>query len=304
MICTDLYAGLGGNSAGAKNAGCDVIWAANHNPLAIQFHQMNHPDTAHFCQDMQQADWSMVPSHDLSLSSPCCQGHSKASGRQGPHHYSSRSTAWAVLSNAEFHRPYCVFVENVKSLMQWPLYPAWKSAFETLGYSIQELILDAAHLGMPQNRNRLYLLMTQSRSPLSIYFEQRPLTTFRDIFDDEETRWSPIYKKGRAQKTIERIENGRKRFGDFFVYPYYSNGSGLTGRTVDRPIGTVTTKDRWAVVQGDQVRMLNVKEYRRAMGFSQSTKLPTKKEDAVLLLGNATCPPVVEQIISEIKAVA
>ena len=107
MKAIDLFAGLGGWSTGAVMAGCEVLWAANHWQEAVHWHSENHPDTQHICQDLHQADWTQVPSHDLLLASPCCQGHSKARGKANgnPQHDASRSTAWAVVSALEFHRP-------------------------------------------------------------------------------------------------------------------------------------------------------------------------------------------------------
>lgn len=50
------------------------------------------------------------------------------------------------------------------------------------------------------------------------------------------------------------------RFGERFVMSYYGFGSDLTGRSLDRPIGTITTLDRWAVVDGDRMRMITANE--------------------------------------------
>ncbi len=47
MRCIDLFAGAGGFTEGARLAGARVVWAANHWPLAVQYHQTNHPDTWH-----------------------------------------------------------------------------------------------------------------------------------------------------------------------------------------------------------------------------------------------------------------
>ena len=46
----DLFAGLGGWSTGARAAGVQVLWAANHWPVAIEWHGANHPDTQHVRQ--------------------------------------------------------------------------------------------------------------------------------------------------------------------------------------------------------------------------------------------------------------
>jgi DNA (cytosine-5)-methyltransferase 1 len=51
----DLFAGLGGWSTGACNAGIDVIWAANHCSVTDQWYSANHPDAIHICQDLHQA---------------------------------------------------------------------------------------------------------------------------------------------------------------------------------------------------------------------------------------------------------
>ncbi|AEC20065.1 hypothetical protein PT7_1525 [Pusillimonas sp. T7-7] len=63
MKAIDLFAGLGGNSEGAKQAGVPVVWAANHWESAVQIHAANHPGTGHACQDLHQADWTQVPAH-------------------------------------------------------------------------------------------------------------------------------------------------------------------------------------------------------------------------------------------------
>jgi DNA (cytosine-5)-methyltransferase 1 len=123
----DLFAGLGGFSEGAHAAGIQTIWAANHWSLACQYFELNHglkPE----CQDLQQADWRKVPPHDLLLASPACQGHSRARGAEKAHHDALRSTAWAVVAAAEYHRPRAVVVENVEEFLKWDLYPSWVDA--------------------------------------------------------------------------------------------------------------------------------------------------------------------------------
>ncbi|GFM60382.1 hypothetical protein PSCICG_15420 [Pseudomonas cichorii] len=87
-------------------------------------------------------------------------------------------------------------------------------------------------------------------------------------------KWSPIERPGRAQATLERVRNGRKRFGDQFIMPYYGKGSGLTGRCTERPIGTITTLDRWALVRGDEMRMLSANEALAAQTFPAETLRP------------------------------
>lgn len=173
-----------------------------------------------------------------------------------------------------------------------------------LGYAVSPHIVDAADHGVPQNRERLIIVCTRSKAPLNLVFPKREHRAVEEIIEWDAHRWSPIHKKGRSRKTLARIESGRARFGDRFIFPYYSSGSGLTGRSLARPVGTIPTRDRWAIVDGDRMRMFSASEYRAAMGFPTDYALPKKKSDAIIMLGNAVVPGVAADFLREIQRVA
>lgn len=302
MNAIDLFAGAGGFSTGATMAGCRVVWAANHWPAAVQIHANNHADTAHVCQDLQQADWSQVPAHDLLLASPACQGHSRARGAERPHHDAQRSTAWAVVSAAEYHKPAFVVVENVPEFAQWALYPAWCSAMSALGYALAPQIIDAADHGVPQHRRRIFIVCTRTKHPIELALPNRGMVPASTIIDFAAGKWAAINRPGRSDNTLARIDAGREVHGHRFLTAYYGNEKG--GRSIDRPIGTITTRDRWAVIDGDRMRMLNVQEARAAMGFPADYQLPANQREAMHMLGNAVCPPVAGDVIRALKAAA
>lgn len=306
MIAIDLFAGAGGFSAGARMADVKVVWAANHWREAVDIHALNHPGAQHVCQDLQQANWQDVPSHDIMLASPCCQGHSKARGKANgnPQHDASRSTAWAPVSAVEVHRPYAFVIENVVDFTSWALYPAWVQAMEALGYCLAPHIIDAADHGVPQHRERLLIVGTRSKSPLMLQFPVRNYVPASSFIDFNSGKWQPIEKPGRAAATLRRVAAGRASFGDRFLMPYYGGGSGLTGRSLARPVGTITTRDRWGVVDGSRTRMLTKEECRDAMGFPSDYILPAAHRDAVHMLGNAVCPPAARDVILAMKAAA
>lgn len=304
MKAIDLFAGGGGFSTGAALAGCNVVWAANHWPDAVEWHAINHPDAIHVCQDLHQADWSKVPAHDLLLASPCCQGHSKARGKAkgNPQHDASRSTAWAVVSAAEYHQPEFVLVENVPEFLDWQLFRPWELAMNALGYSVAPHIIDAADHGAPQNRVRMFLVLAKTKAPLMLNLQREQHIAARSFIDLEAGNWQPIEKPGRAKATLERVAAGRADHGDQFLISYY--GRTKIGRSLDRPIGTITTRDRWAVVSGDRMRMLSRFECRDAMSFPGEYQLPENHRLAVHLMGNAVCPVPVARIIEALKKAA
>jgi len=78
----------------------------------------------------------------------------------------------------------------------------------------------------------------------------------------------------------------------------------LTGRSIHRPIGTLTTRDRWALIDGDRMRMLNVAEAKAVMGLRQSYQLPENKKAAMHLLGNGVCPAVICDLLQALRAAA
>lgn len=301
MRAVDLFAGAGGFSTGAVMAGCTVVWAANHWPAAVAVHAQNHPDTEHACQDLHQTDWSTVPPHDLLMASPACQGHSRARGKDRPHHDAMRSTAWAVVSAAEYHRPAVALVENVSDFTRWTLFPAWCHAMQALGYAIAPHLIDAADHGVPQHRERLFLVLTRSKHPLELSLAKREFAPASSVIDFGAGAWTHVDKPGRARATLDRVCTARARFGSRFVMPYYGSGSGLTGRCLSRPIGTITTKNRWGVVDGNRMRMVLADETRGFMGFPVAYALPAGVTQATFMLGNAVCPPVARDVIQALK---
>lgn len=300
----DLFAGLGGLTEAAERAGIRVLWAANHWPVAVEYHQRNHPSVRHACQDLQQADFRDAPRHDVLLAAPSCVGHTHARGKDLPRHDAARATAWAVVTAAEVHRPPVVVVENVPELERWILYPAWVQALQALGYAVATVVADAADHGVPQHRRRLFVVATRSRAPLMLQLRPEPHQPIGPVLQWDRWAWSAIDRPGRSPKTLSRIARGRARFGDRFVMPYYGSGSGETGRSLDRPLGTVTTRDRWALVDGDRMRMLQPPEYAAAMGFSMNVALPERRDLAIHLLGNAVAPPQGHKVLSAVLEAA
>ncbi len=301
MKGVDIFAGGGGFTTGAEAAGVEIVWAANHSPLAVNCHAANYPGAVHVCQDLHLADFTLLPRHDVLLAAPCCHGHTPARGRDRPQHDKSRATAWAVVSCVEVNRPAVVVVENVPHFLQWKLYPAWLQAMKSLGYAYAPLVIDAADHGVPQHRVRYFGLFTRSRKPLQLDLERQAHVAVSGAIQWDRHHWSKIERPGRAAATLERVAAGRAKFGDRFIMPYYGSGSGRTGRSILRPLGTITTRDRWGLVDGNRMRMLQLDELKPIMGFPSGYSLPGTRRQGIHLLGDAVCPPVARDLLLAIK---
>lgn len=87
---------------------------------------------------------------------------------------------------------------------------------------------------------------------------------------------------------------------------YGSDGSG-GWQSLHKPLRTITTLDRFALVapgtDGLRMRMLQVPELRRGMGFNDDYKLDFgTRRDRIRLLGNGVCPPVMAEVIRSLTA--
>lgn len=300
MRAVDLFAGAGGSSTGATWAGARVVAAVNHWPVAVATHTAAHPEATHYCEDAAVLDPTMLPAHDLLLASPSCTGHTPARGKERPHHDAARATAWCVLRVAEAQRPRAIVVENVPAMLEWACYRGWRLALSDLGYRISEQVLDAADVGVPQNRARLYVVALRARRPLVIEPGRAEHVAARAVLDLDTGPWSDVATMCTA--TRARIDAGRAALGADFLAPYYGSGSGLTGRSLDRPIGTLTTKDRYALVRGDRMRMLSLREQLRLAGFPADYPLAGGRADGVMQVGNANAPPMAQHVVAQVLA--
>lgn len=121
-LVVDLFAGGGGASCGIEQAiGRPVDIAVNHDPDAIGMHEVNHPQTKHYCSDVFEVDpLEATGGRPVGLlhASPDCTHHSQALGGQ-PRSRAIRSLAWAVHKWVGKTRPRVVTLENVKQMLLW-----------------------------------------------------------------------------------------------------------------------------------------------------------------------------------------
>ena len=306
MKAVDLFAGWGGFTLGAQAAGVDVVWAANHWPLAVRAHALNHPTTRHLCQDLRQADWSALPDYQLLLASPACQGHSQASQpRRRAYHDSLRATAWAVVDCVDVTNPSAFVVENVADFRRWRLFPVWELAMRSMGYRLQQVMIRASDHGVPQRRTRLFVVGTLPGIDVDLSGLTAPAVAepaFGPCIDWDKGSWRSV-ADCRFPTARGRMETARRLHGDRCIV---QNVTGHKGIPLTDPLRTITTGDQWVVVDGDNYRSLTVRENARGMGFPDHYRWPSEatRRDSIRGLGNAVSPPVATAIIERVKEAA
>lgn len=346
-FAVDLFAGAGGLTTGALQAGISVLHAVNHNGPALLTHQRNHPWVQHHCEDVKLLNPAKLrhprtgANPRLVLAAPSCVGHTNARGADRPEHDEARMTAHGVVHVAELLQPRELVIENVVEMLLWiPPFPdwcrsreqraawkaqhlggrvevhrgtsvpeqhpagtvflAWKGLLEAYGYSFTINVLNASEFDVPQYRERVLMVGSLGRRVPPVISPKLPVRTAAEIIDWASGKWFDVREKAAA--TRARWESGRARFGRRFLMPYYGSGSGLTGRSLDRPIGTVPAADVWSVVDGDRMRVLTIPELRRAMGFPEDYVLEGNRADLTKQLGNAVPPPLAAEVLRQLLA--
>ena len=304
----DMFCGAGGSSAGAQSAGAKIVRGINSWELATLTFRDNFAkaviETRELGPRSHPASVMCEGDIDLLLASPECTNHSPAKGSK-PRSEQSRRTSHYALNFAKRLKPRWIVLENVVQLRSWRGYDTLIGELRDLGYQIRSQILDAVDFGVPQTRRRLFVLCDRDTQPPPVKSRTRKRRHAEDVIRLDD-RWPsrPLYLAGRAGPTLERAERAMSVLGKqvpFLIVYYGSDGAGGWQR-LDRPLRTLTTLDQFGLVTWDgrepMLRMLQVDELRRAMGFPATHQFNHgSRRDRIKMLGNGVAPPVMKAVI-------
>lgn len=289
-------------------AGIHVVAAIDMWDLAERTYRDNFPATRFYNKPCESASPEAIAeeigSVDLLLASPECTSHTCAKGAS-PRSEKSRSTAFEVIRFAEVLKPRWIVVENVVHMRSWRRFQTWLDAFKDLGYQTKVQVLNASDFGVPQTRRRMFVTADLDGAPPEISRISTARLSVAEFLESENGyEFSPLYQRGRARPTLTRARRALRALGKrkpFLIVYYGSDGAGGWQR-IDRPLRTVTTVDRFAFVRpkerGHELRMLQVPELTRAMGFPEDHRFDHgTRRDKIKLIGNAVCPPVMKAVV-------
>jgi DNA (cytosine-5)-methyltransferase 1 len=155
-----LYSGAGGLDLGFAAAGYTPVWANDIDPLAVATYNKLFDGHAARTGDIREQELPAAGSADLVIGGPPCQGFSVA-GKMDPDDPRSRHV-WDFMDVVEHVQPRAYCMENVKALAEnrrWQLlHRGLIERGEGLGYTVTPLVLNASHYGVPQARERMFLI--------------------------------------------------------------------------------------------------------------------------------------------------
>jgi DNA (cytosine-5)-methyltransferase 1 len=155
-----LYAGAGGMDIGFSQAGFVPIWSNEIDRNAHATYQKWFPDHLATLGDITTQLLPIGEKVDLVIGGPPCQGFSVA-GKMNPNDPRSRHV-WNFLDVVTQLNPRGFVMENVKALAEnqkWqPLMGALRQRYLAMGFQTKLIVLNAAHFGVPQARERMFLI--------------------------------------------------------------------------------------------------------------------------------------------------
>jgi DNA (cytosine-5)-methyltransferase 1 len=179
-IAVDLFAGAGGMTLGFEQAGFDVIASVEIDPVHCATHQYNFPFWQIICKSVTEISAIEIRDRagigdraiDVVFGGPPCQGFSLIGKRALDD--SRNQLVFHFLRLVLELQPKYFVMENVKGLTvgkHKQFLAEIMEAFESKGYSVEQnyRVLDASHYGVPQHRERLFLLGCRQGLPLPQY---------------------------------------------------------------------------------------------------------------------------------------
>lgn len=304
----DLFAGIGGIRIPFQELGCKCVMSSEWDKFAQKTYEANFGEIPR--GDITQIEAESIPDFDILLGGFPCQPFSQAGLKKG--FEDTRGTMFFEIERIiKEKRPKAFLLENVKQLKGHDKGRTLQIILEhikKLNYHCDYKILRAGDFGVPQNRERIYLVGFNNncfniQSDYVFPFPVPPCTPTKlgNILDTHVPEKYTISQKLYAGHLRRKEEHKRKGNGfGFSMYKptaeyvntlsarYYKDGSEIM------------------IYQGEDIppRKLTPRECARLQGFPESFIIPVSDTQAYRQFGNSVAVPVIraiaKQIINEI----
>jgi len=272
----DLFAGIGGLRIPFDELGGKCVLSSEIDKYARQTYQsyFNHLPKGDICQ----LDISQIPDFDILVGGFPCQPFSIAGLKKG--FVDTRGTLFFEIEKIlKYKKPKAFLLENVKGLQQHnkgSTYEVIKKSLEKLGYFVQEKILAARDFGLPQNRERMYIIGFLNKEHFDRFVYPEPLkikTRLGDILENEVDEKYTISDKLWLGHQRRKQEHSKK--GNGFGYKLFNHDSEYTST-----ISARYYKDGSEILieqKGKNPRKLTPLEAARLQGFPDTLVFKAKE---------------------------
>lgn len=323
----DLFAGIGGIRLGFERAFSEdisTVFVSEWDDYAQKTYKLNFNDDFDISGDITKISAESVPPFDICLAGFPCQAFSLAGKKMGfedDYKGLCRGTLFQdVVRICDHHRPKVIFCENVKGLTihdKGRTFKVITKAFEQIGYKVHHKILNSKDFGVPQNRERIYIVCFRNdidSSDFEFPVGDNPDVTIRDILDDAPVS-SKYYISDVYLDTLRRHRARHEAAGHGFGYEIRDLDSyagaivcGGMGRERNLIIDhrehsmVPVTKIKGSINKED-IRKMTPREWARLQGFPDSYRLELADTHLYKQFGNSVTVNVIAAIAREIKKI-
>lgn len=301
-----MFAGIGGIDLAFKNAGFQIAWANEIDKYACRTYRLNFPNELLIEDDIQNVDANSIPDFDVLIAGFPCQAFSSVGLKKGfedPRGNLFFETARVIYAK----RPKAVFFENVSNLLKHDggnTFATIKSTLEELDYYVTYKVMNASDYGIPQQRNRIYIVAFRSKELTDSFKFPEPVPlkkTAFDYFDKEKQPDSYYMDNHKRWDEMVSFMVDKKRIYRFTDWGMSKGREGICP-TLLAAMGS--SFERIPFFWDDySIRKITQREAARLQGFPESFEFPLKKtpKQVYKQIGNSVCIPIVEKIAKEIK---
>jgi DNA (cytosine-5)-methyltransferase 1 len=289
----DLFAGIGGVRIPFSELGGECVFSSEWDKYSQVTYCANHGETP--VGDITRISPKDIPPHDLLLAGFPCQAFSQAGRKMGFH--DARGTLFFFVANIlNYHRPSAVLLENVKRFSthdKGNTLRVVRGIMEDLGYTFKYQVLSAKNFGVPQNRERIYMVGLRAGKSFSFPSPKNNPTLVGSILEKgshlRKYTLSDVLWAGHQRRKAEH-----QRKGNGFGFQLFNDKSAYTSTLSARYY-----KDGSEILieqQGKNPRKITPREAARLMGFPESFKIVVSDNQAYKQFGNSVCVPVIREI--------
>jgi DNA (cytosine-5-)-methyltransferase len=318
----DLFAGIGGIRLGFDKAfkkDIETVFVSEWDKKAQETYRANFKDKFDIQGDITQIEEKKIPQHDILLAGFPCQAFSLAGLKKG--FEDARGTLFFDVARiAEYHKPKVIFCENVKNLVnhdRGKTFKVIRRILENLGYKVYEKILNSKNFGVPQNRERIYIVAFREdidSSDFSFPEETADSKVIADIMEEKEVSpkyyLSDVYLDSLVRHK-ERHESKGNGFGyeikklDEIANTLVCGGMGKERNLIiDRRLTNFTPVTHIkGKINKKYIRKMTPREWARLQGFPDDFKFVVADTHLYKQFGNSVTVSVIEAIAKKIKKV-
>ena len=321
----DLFCGIGGFHQALTNIipTSSCVLASDIDENARKTYETNHKLKA--LGDIKKIDIKAIPTFNLICGGFPCQAFSIAQWKDKAFDNPQGTLFFEILKVIDIHKPKCILLENVSHLTKinkGAVLQILLNSLKTRGYKVSYQLLSPHQFGIPQNRERVYIVATASDKEFDfkILSERTSTCKLSDILD---TDVSEEYYIDTSKYTILETNQIKKQPKSGLKFCGYIKGElrkvGAKENTehlsrVHKQLMRIYSSDgthptlvasetsgRYYIYEEStkRVRRLTLNECYKLMAYPSTFVKNTNKGVAYRQIGNSVCVRVIEEIIRE-----